>query len=101
MRFLNNIYSSLIIVGVILFILLYTCFGERGLIRVLDLKKELKEIESCNQNIRAESVALKESIYRLKNDKRYVERDRERGTGASENRRIDLLLRKQLKSFLK
>ncbi len=74
MRFLNNIYSSLIIVGVMLFILLYTCFGERGLIRVLVLKKELKEIESCNQNIRAESVALKESIYRLKNDKRYVER---------------------------
>jgi cell division protein FtsB len=74
MRFLNNIYSSLIIVAVILFILLYTCFGERGLIRVLVLKKELKEIESCNQNIRAESAALKESIYRLKNDKRYVER---------------------------
>ena len=74
MRFLNNTYSFLIILGCMLFILLYACFGERGLIRALVLKKELKEIESCNQNIRAESVALKDSIYRLKNDKRYIER---------------------------
>ena len=74
MRFLNNTYSFLIILGCMLFILLYACFGERGLIRVLVLKKELKEIESCNQNLRAENVALKDSIYRLKNDKRYIER---------------------------
>lgn len=74
MRFLNNIYSFLIIVGFILFILLYTCFGERGLIRVLVLKKELKEIENYNQNLRAENVALKDPINLLKNDKKYIER---------------------------
>ena len=74
MRFLNNIYSFLIIVGFILVILLYTCFGERGLIRVLVLKKELKEIENCNQNLRAENVALKDPINLLKNDKKYIER---------------------------
>ncbi|MBW1823216.1 MAG: septum formation initiator family protein, partial [Deltaproteobacteria bacterium] len=71
---MNNTYSFLIILGCMLFILLYACFGERGLIRVLVLKKELKEIESCNQNLRENNVALKESIYRLKNDKRYIER---------------------------
>ena len=74
MRFLNNIYGVLIIVGFILFILLYACFGEKGLIRVVILKKELKEIENYNQELRAENVALKDPMYLLKNDKRYIER---------------------------
>jgi cell division protein FtsB len=74
MRFLNNNYTFLIVIGFILFILLYSFFGERGLRRVFILKKELKEIESDCQNLRAENDVLKETVYLLKNDKKYMEK---------------------------
>jgi cell division protein FtsB len=74
MRFLNSIYGFLIAIGFIVFILLYSCFGERGLMNVLSLEKKLKETEYYSQNLAEENNKLKNYIYLLKNDKRYVEK---------------------------
>ena len=41
---------------------------------VLSLKKELKEIENHNQNLRDENDRLKNYIYLLKEDKRFIEK---------------------------
>jgi len=74
MRFLNNVYVFLIFIGFIVFILLCSCFGERGLMNVFSLKKELKEIENYNQSVRDENDRLKHYIYLLKEDKRFIEK---------------------------
>jgi len=74
MRFLNNNYTLLIVIGFILFILLYSFFGERGLRKVIIFKKELKKVESYNQSLRDENDVLKETVYLLKNDKKYIEK---------------------------
>ena len=74
MRFLNNVYVFLVFIGFFVFILLCSCFGERGLMNVLSLKKELKEIENHNQNLRDENDRLKNYIYLLKEDKRFIEK---------------------------
>lgn len=74
MRFLNNNYTPLIVIGFILFILLYAFFGERGLRKVFNLKKELRIIESYNQSLREENDVLKETVYLLRNDKKYIEK---------------------------
>jgi len=74
MRFLNNNYNLLIVIGFILFILLYSFFVERGLRKVIIFKKELKKVESYNQSLRDENDVLKETVYLLKNDKKYIEK---------------------------
>ena len=74
MRFLNNNYTLLIVIGFILFILLYSFFVERGLRKVIIFKKELKKVESYNQSLRDENDVLKETVYLLKNDKKYIEK---------------------------
>ena len=74
MRFLNNNYTLLIVIGFILFILLYSFFAERGLRKVIIFKKELKKVESYNQSLRDENDVLKETVYLLKNDKKYIEK---------------------------
>lgn len=74
MSLLNSVYGYLIGIGVIVFILLYSCVGEGGLMNVLSLRKELKEIENYNQILREENNTFKEYIYLLKNDKRYIEK---------------------------
>ena len=41
---------------------------------VLSLKEELKEIENYNQSLRDENDRLKNYIYLLKEDKRFIEK---------------------------
>jgi len=60
--------------GFTLFILVYSCFGDRGLMKALSLKKELKEIEGNNQELREGNDTLKDYIYLLKNDEKYIEK---------------------------
>ena len=73
MKFLNNVYGFLILLGFIFFILIYSCFGERGIMNLLVLKKELREIEGYKQSLKVENDKLKDYIYLLKNDKRFIE----------------------------
>lgn len=59
--------------GVILFILYFTIFGERGLLRIYHLTQEKKEIEQRVVALQAENDQLKREIEALKTDRRYIE----------------------------
>jgi len=73
MKVLNIFFGGSIVLGATLVVLLYSCFSERGLVNVLSLKNELAEIEAGNQRTAAENEKLKEYIYLLRNNKRYIE----------------------------
>ncbi len=59
--------------GVILFILYFTIFGERGLLRIYHLNQEKKQIEARVTALQAENDQLKREIEALKSDRRYLE----------------------------
>ena len=63
----------LIPAGFILFILFFTIFGERGLLRIGHLSGEKKEIQEKVDSLRAENDRLKREIEALKTDRRYLE----------------------------
>lgn len=59
--------------GVILFILFFTVFGERGLLRIHHLKQEREELQRKADDLKAENEKLKREIEALKTDRRYLE----------------------------
>ncbi|MRR59323.1 MAG: septum formation initiator family protein [Deltaproteobacteria bacterium] len=59
--------------GCILFILFFTVFGERGLLRIYHLSKEKQEIAQKVTEIKGENEKLKREIEALKTDRRYME----------------------------
>lgn len=63
----------LIPAGVILFILFFTVFGERGLLRIYHLKREQQEIQQRLDQVKAENEKLKREIEALRTDRRYLE----------------------------
>ncbi len=52
---------------------LLTFFGEKGLLRLFRLQKELEEIKGRNRKIEEENRKLREEVKRLQSDKRYIE----------------------------
>jgi cell division protein FtsB len=63
----------LIPAGGILFILFFTVFGERGLLRIYHMKQEKQEIEKRLEELKTENEKLKREIEALKTDRRYLE----------------------------
>ena len=63
----------LIPAGGILFILFFTVFGERGLLRIYHLTQEKQEIQKRLEELNAENEKLKREIEALKTDRRYLE----------------------------
>ena len=63
----------LIPAGGILFILFFTVFGERGLLRIHHLKKEKQEVQRRFEELKAENEKLKREIEALKTDRRFLE----------------------------
>jgi cell division protein FtsB len=63
----------LIPAGAILFILFFTVFGERGLLRIYHLSLETKEMQKRAEELKAENEKLKREIEALKTDRRYLE----------------------------
>ncbi len=59
--------------SVILFILYFTIFGERGLLRINHLTRDKKQIEERVAALQAENDQLKREIEALKTDRRYLE----------------------------
>ncbi len=59
--------------GCILFILYFTVFGERGLLRIYHLSKEKEEIAEKVSEIKVSNDNLKREIEALKSDRRYLE----------------------------
>lgn len=60
--------------GCLLFILFFTVFGERGLLRINDLKRELNQINTRSAELREANAKLAQEIALLHNDRRYLER---------------------------
>jgi len=59
--------------AVILFLLFFTVFGERGLFRIYELNREKQEIVKRSEALRIENDNLKREIEALKSDRRYLE----------------------------
>ena len=59
--------------GFILFILFFTVFGERGLLRIFHLKKDRQELQMKAEQLRAENERMKREVEALKGDRRYLE----------------------------
>ena len=63
----------LIPAGGILFILFFTIFGERGLLRIHRLMLEKQEIQKRMDDLMVENDKLKREIEALKTDRRFLE----------------------------
>lgn len=55
------------------FILYFTIFGERGLLRIYHLNKEKREVQLRLESLRGENLKLVREVDALKNDRRYLE----------------------------
>jgi cell division protein FtsL len=63
----------LFIVGFLLILGLLTFFGEKGILRMMHLQKELAKIQEDNRQVEMENQKLKEEVRRLKVEKRVIE----------------------------
>jgi cell division protein FtsB/cell division protein DivIC len=66
-RFLLLILVSLLIFGTLTF------FGEKGILHLLRLQKEVAQIKDRNIKLEEENQKLREEVKRLQRDKRYIE----------------------------
>src|SRR4030043_2171305 len=66
-RLLLLILISLLILGILTF------FGEKGILHLLRLQKEVARIKGKNMKLEEENQKLKEEGKRLQSDKRYIE----------------------------
>lgn len=57
----------------ITFILYFTVFGERGLLRIYHLNNEKKQVQRQMETIKDENMKLVREVDALKNDRRYLE----------------------------
>jgi cell division protein FtsB len=73
-KYLNSIYGIVIVVCIIASIVIYSCFSERGLLKVISLKSKLKEMEAFNESLQLENEECNEYIHLLKDDTRYLEK---------------------------
>ena len=61
---------------ILLFLLIlggFTFFGEKGIVHLLRLQKEVARIRERNVKLEEENEKLKEEVRRLRSDKRYIE----------------------------
>lgn len=70
--FQNKMY--LIPAGCIVFILFFTVFGDKGLLRIYELKHDKARINARLNDAKNENEKLKLDIAALKTDRRYLER---------------------------
>lgn len=59
--------------GCIIFILFFTVFGDKGLLRIYELKQDKGKIEARLTSARDDNEKLKREIVALKTDRRYLE----------------------------
>ena len=59
--------------GCLGFILFFTVFGDKGLLRIFELKQDKDKIEARLADSRSDNEKLKREIVALKSDRRYLE----------------------------
>jgi cell division protein FtsL len=62
-----------LILSILLILSFFTFFGDKGILHLLRLKKELSRIQEMNIKIEEENRKLKEEVRRLQHEKRYIE----------------------------
>ena len=55
------------------FILYFTIFGERGLLRIYHLNREKQDVQRRLDSLKGENMKLVREVDALKNDRRYLE----------------------------
>lgn len=65
--------TYLIPAGFILFILFFTVFGERGLLRIYHLSKDRQELQKRAEELRSGNDRMRREVEALKSDRRYLE----------------------------
>ncbi len=63
----------LIPAGCLAFILFFTVFGDKGLLRIFELQQDKAKIETHLAEYKTENEKLKYEIVALKSDRRYLE----------------------------
>ena len=63
----------LIPAGCLAFILFFTVFGDKGLLRIFELKQDKNKMEARLADSRSDNEKLKLEIIALKSDRRYLE----------------------------
>lgn len=74
MRFKLENRMYLIPAGCLAFILFFTVFGDKGLLRIYELRQDKAKIEKRLIEIRSENENLKREVVALQSDRRYIER---------------------------
>ena len=59
--------------GCLAFILFFTVFGDKGLLRIFELRQDKNKIETRLTDNKTENEKLKREIVALKSDRRYLE----------------------------
>jgi len=59
--------------GCLTFILFFTVFGDKGLLRIYELKQDQTRINARLTDNRNDNAKLKREIFALKSDRRYLE----------------------------
>ncbi len=59
--------------GCLAFILFFTIFGDKGLLRIFELKQDKNKIEARLTESKTENEKIKREIIALKSDRRYIE----------------------------
>ena len=59
--------------GCLTFILFFTVFGDKGLLRIFELKQDKSKIEAHLAESKSDNEKLKYEIIALKSDRRYLE----------------------------
>ncbi len=59
--------------GCLAFILFFTVFGDKGLLRIFELRQDKEKIEARLAEDRADNEKLKREIIALRSDRRYLE----------------------------
>lgn len=63
----------LIPAGCMAFILFFTVFGDKGLLRIYELRQDKNRIDARLMESRTDNEKLKREIVALKSDRRYIE----------------------------
>lgn len=70
------------------FILYFTIFGERGLLRIYHLNKEKQDVQLRLEALKGDNLKLVREVDALKNDRRYLESIARRDFGMVRNNEI-------------
>ncbi len=69
-------YNRRILIPILLLLsvmIFFTFFGDKGLLKVYRLRRELREIERANMELRRENRKLRDEISNLRTNKKYIE----------------------------